>query len=153
MRLTGGASREKERIGFRRAAAAQGQGPQPVYHQSLAIFVLQTPEETSVLVEGVDPAVAEVAHEDVAAESAEGIGRACDAPRRIERPAADQASQQMSVGIEHIDKAAAGTGRIVVLVRFLFRISDEEIATEVRYAEGRVAGRDPRVLEIAIGRC
>src|SRR5258708_14503130 len=101
----------------------------------------------------MDPPVAEVADEDVAAEAAEGIRRTRDAPGRIERSAADQASQQMAVGIEHIDESVALACDIVVLLRVLLRESDEEIAIDVRDAEGRVARRDPRILEIVVARC
>src|SRR5882762_11664076 len=153
MSLTGGARREIERIGTRRFPAAEGQGPQSVDHQWLAIGAFQFIDETAVLVKYVDPAVAEVADEDVAAESAEGIRRTRDAPRRIERPATDQAPQQMAVGIEHIDKAVTLACHVVVLFSVLLRVSDEEIAIDVRYAEGRVACRDPRILEIAVGCC
>src|SRR5882672_7954122 len=91
MSLTGGARREIERVGTRCFPAAQGQGPQSVDHQWLTIGALQLIDETPVLVEYVDSAVAEVADEDVAAESAEGIRRPRDTPGRIERPATDQA--------------------------------------------------------------
>src|SRR6266436_4125321 len=153
MSLTGGARREIERIGTRRFPAAEGQGPQSVDHQWLAMGAFQFIDETAVLVEYVDLAVTEVADEDVAAESAEGIRRTRDTPRRIERPATDQPPQQMAVGIEHIDKAVTLACHVVVLVSVLLCISDEEIAIDVRDAEGRVAWRDPRILETAVGGC
>src|SRR5258708_38346586 len=58
----------------------------------------------------------------------------------------------MAVGIKHIDKAVALACHIVVLLSVLLRIGDEEIAIDVRYAEGRVACRNPRILEIAVSR-
>src|SRR5579862_6106897 len=152
MRLAGGSRREIQRIGLRLAPTAQSQGPQAVDHQRLAIGAVQLVDEMPVLVEYIYSAVAEVADEDVAAEPAEGIRRTGDAPRRIERPAADQASQQMAVSIEHVDKAVALARYVVVLLRVLHRVRHEEIAIDIRYAEGRVACRDPGVLEITVGR-
>src|SRR5258705_11806328 len=121
----GGARREIERVGTRRFPAAEGQGPQSVDHQWLAIGAFQFIDETAVLVEYVDLAVTEVADEDVAAESAEGIRRTLDTPRRIERPATDQPPQQMAVGIEHIDKAVALACPVVGLVSVLLCLSCE----------------------------
>src|SRR6202035_3458335 len=80
MSLTGGARREIECVGTRRFPAAQGQGPQSVEHQWLAIGALQLIDEMPFVVENVDLAVTKVADEDVAAESAECMRRARDAP-------------------------------------------------------------------------
>src|SRR5580692_1146042 len=152
MSFIGGARREIQRIGLRLAAAAQSQSPQAVDYQRLAIGAVQFIDEMPGLVEYVDPAVAEVADQNVTAESAEGIRHTRDAPRRIERPAADQASQQMAISIEHVDKAVALAWHVVVLLRVLHRVRHEEIATDIRYAEGGVACRDPGVFEITVGR-
>src|ERR1700733_8982620 len=153
MSLTGGARREEQRIGFRLAAAAQSQGPQSVNHQCLAIGAVQLIDEMPLPVEYVDPAVAEVADEDVAAESAEGIRGTRDAPRRIERPTTDEAPQQVAISIEHVDKPVSLAWHVVVLLRVLHRVRHEEIAIDIRYAERGVACRDPGVLEITVGRC
>src|ERR1700719_4635293 len=57
----------------------------------------------------------------------------------------------MAVGIEHVNKAVAGTGRIVMLCRILQRIGHKEIAVDVLDAERGVAGRDFGIFEAAIG--
>src|SRR5262249_45778100 len=70
-------------------------------------------------------------------------------PRRIERPAAGEAPQQVAVGIEHIDEAIAGTGHIVMHFRVLLCIADEQVAIDVLDAERRKTGRDIRIGEPA----
>src|SRR6202035_2745067 len=71
-------------------------------------------------------------------------------PRRIERPAAGEASQQMAVGVEDIDKAVTRTGYIVMLFCILLGIADEEIAIDVLDAERREAGRNVRIRESVV---
>ena len=58
----------------------------------------------------------------------------------------------MTVGVEHIDKAVARTGHIVVLLGVLLCICDEEIAVDVLDAERRETGRDVRIGEAPVGR-
>src|SRR6266849_1510431 len=150
--LAVGAGGEKERVGARGAAAAQRQGPQAVDRQRLAVAAVELVDEVPALVEGVDPAVAEIADQDVAAEAAEGEGGARHGPGRIEVPVAGEAPQQVAVGVEHIDEAAARAGDVVVLLRVLLGIGHEEIAVEVLDAERREARGDHRIGEAAVGR-
>src|ERR1700720_2884534 len=56
----------------------------------------------------------------------------------------------MPVSIEHIDKAVAGTGHIVMLCRILQCIGHKEIAVDVLDAERGVAGRDFGIFEAAL---
>src|SRR6202035_1836444 len=98
--------------------------PQPVDHERLAVGAVELIDKPPARVEHVDPAVAEVADEDVAAEPAEGKGCPRDAPGRIERPAAGEAPQQKTVGVEYVDKAVAGTRHVGIPCRVLLRISD-----------------------------
>ncbi len=53
----------------------------------------------------------------------------------------------MAVGVEYVDKAMPGTLDVVVLGRILQRVGDEQIAVDQGDAEGRVAGRHPRIGE------
>src|SRR5215831_17980224 len=66
---TGG---EKERVGTGIPAAAQGQRPQPVEYDRLAVHVLEGSEEFPVRGERVYFPIAEIADEDIAAEAAKG---------------------------------------------------------------------------------
>src|ERR1700722_12423391 len=59
----------------------------------------------------------------------------------------------MAISIEYVDKAVPLAWHVVVLLRVLHRVRHEEIAIDIRYAEGGVACRDPGVLEITVGRC
>src|SRR3984957_3903937 len=76
---------EVERVGARFRAAAQGQGPQAVDNNRPAVHVLEWTQEFPVGIEYVDPAVAEIADQDVAAEPPKGGRRPCDAPWGIQR--------------------------------------------------------------------
>src|SRR6516165_7458548 len=116
---------EIERVGAGCTAADQGQLPQSIDNEGLAIGAVEFVDEAPVRVELVDLAFAEIADKDVAAEPAEGKGGARHAPGRIERPAAGEAPQQMAVGIEDVDKAVARTLNVVMLVRALLRVGDE----------------------------
>src|SRR5205823_9871033 len=92
-----------------------------------------------------------ISDEDEAAERAKVLGRPRHTPRRIERSAARETPQQMAISVEHVDKAVAGTGHVIMLVGILLCIADEEIAVDVLDAERGVAGRDRWVLEAAVG--
>src|SRR6516162_1389405 len=133
------------------APAAQGQLPQPVDLQRLAVGAVEFIDKLTARVEHVDLAVPEIADEDLAAEPAEGKGGTRHAPRRIEWPAAGEAPQQVAVGIEDVDKTMAGTLNVVMLFRVLQRVSDEEIAVDTLNAERRIAGRYIRIDESPIG--
>src|SRR5439155_27237497 len=119
--------REVQRVRARPAAAAQGQGPQAVDDQRLALSVVKRIDKPAIVLECVDPAVAKVADEDLAAEPPKRERGAGDAPRGVERPAAGKAAQQMAVGIKHIDKATAWPRRVVVFLSVAFRLAPEQV--------------------------
>ena len=58
----------------------------------------------------------------------------------------------MAVGVEHVDEAVAGTRHVVMLLRILLRVGDEEIAIDVLDAKRRVARRNVRIREATVGR-
>ena len=91
---------------------------------------------------GVDPPVAEVADEDVAAERAERRRRHRHGPRRVEPVAADEPLEQVAVRAEHVDEPIAGTGGVIVLRRILLRERHVELATDVVDSERGEPGRD-----------
>src|SRR5262249_39753489 len=88
-----GTGSEVERIGTGISAAAQGQHPQPVDHDRLLVDVTQNAKEIPVGIECVYPTIAEIADQDIAAEPAKGERCPCDAPGRIQMPAAGEAPQ------------------------------------------------------------
>src|ERR1700731_2586227 len=51
----------------------------------------------------------------------------------------------MAIGIEHVDKAVAGTCYIVMLLRVLLGVGDKQIAVEVFDTEWGEASRDTRI--------
>src|SRR6516165_4160858 len=59
----------------------------------------------------------------------------------------------MTIGVEHVDKAIACAGHVIVFVgELLLRIRDKEIAVDVLDAERRKTGGDVRIDEAAVGR-
>src|ERR1700726_2774829 len=93
-------------------------------------------------VEYIDPAVAEIAHQDIPAEAAKGRRGLRNAPRRVQRAMRGKAPDQMAVGIEDIDKAVALTGDIDILCRVLLGVGHKQIAIDILDAERGKAGRD-----------
>src|SRR5262249_18292851 len=49
--------------------------------------------------------------------------------------------EEIATGVEHIDKATAGTGNVIVSRVILQRICDEDFAIEISDAEWRIASR------------
>src|SRR5260370_17861242 len=86
------------------AAVAEGQAPQPVDGDRVPGWVLQLAEERAGRrVEGADPAVAEVAHQQVIAEGAETCESQGQAPGGGERSAGGEAADQATRRPEHRD--------------------------------------------------
>src|SRR6516165_12603426 len=149
--LAVGTGCEIKRVGARFRATAEGQGPQTVDGDPLAVRVPELAQEIPVGVEHVDPAVTEIADEDVAAEPAKGLGCPCDAPGRVQSTARGEAPEQMAFGVEDIDKAAALAGVVVVLCRVLLGVGHEQIAIDVLDAERSIAERDIRIGKVSVG--
>src|SRR6266699_3252957 len=98
-------------------------------------------------VEGVDPAVAEVSDQDVAAEGSEGGRRQRHRPRGVEPILAGEPLQQVAVRREDVDKAIAWPGVVIVFGRVLFGEGDVQVAADVVDAERGEASRDGGVGE------
>ena len=103
-------------------------------------------------VERVDPAIAEVADQQVVAEAPEARRRQRDAPRRVQRPTAGEVANQAAVRIEHDDhsqsvpsRARRRRPRVLVLLG----VGHEQIAVDVLNAERREMARNIR-LELAL---
>src|SRR5512132_1814093 len=91
---------------------AEPQRPQPLDRDGAAVLVAQAAtERPRPGVVGVDAAVAEVAHQQRAAEATEPGGRSLhQPPRGVQLAPADQAAQQVATGAVDVDEAAARTG-------------------------------------------
>src|SRR5689334_2797287 len=107
----------------------------------------------AVLTERGDPAVTEIADQNVAAEGAEVERSPRDSPWRVEVAARGEAADQMPVRIEDINEAVARPRDVVVLIRVLQGIGHDEVAVDVPDSEWREAGRDIRIGEFAVERC
>ena len=95
----------------------------------------------------VDPAIAEVAHEQIPAEGPEVIGDLRPAPRRVQISTARHATEEATAPVELVDEATSGAGGLVLRRGVLLRVRDEHGAADGLDAERRVAVREPRVGE------
>src|SRR5262249_38762373 len=129
--LAVGAGCKIKRFGVGVLAAAQGQCPQPVDNDRLAVAVSECTPEIPVRIECIYLPIAEIADEDIAAESTKGERSPRNTPRRIQWSAAREALEQISIGVVDVDEAIARTSYVVVLFRVLEGIGDEEIAVDV----------------------
>jgi acyl-CoA synthetase (AMP-forming)/AMP-acid ligase II len=99
-------------------------------------------------VEHVDPAVSEVAHEQVTAERPEPGGRDRQPPRLVQRAAAGDPADELAVDRVHVDEAAADPGDHVGPGPVLLAVGDVQHAVEVLHVERGITARDPRVTEL-----
>src|SRR6185437_8618344 len=106
-------------------------GPQPIDHEGPAVGILQLVQERAVVVEHVDAAVTEVADENLAAPRSEREGRPGDSPGRVQPSTRVEAAQQVTAGVEQVDKPMTRASHIVVPRAVLLRVSDKEIAIHV----------------------
>src|ERR1700746_862099 len=56
----------------------------------------------------------------------------------------------MTLRVEHVNEAMAGSGHVIVLLRILFRISHKQVAIDVRNVKWRIASRYLWIGEIAV---
>lgn len=103
--------------------------------------------------EGVDPAVAEVADQQLPAELTE-VGRCLgQAPRRVEGVPGGHAPQEGAVGPEGADEAEAVAGDLILGVGILLGVGHEDRAVDVLDPERRVTrGPGPVSAEARSGR-
>src|SRR6266566_4757979 len=140
---------EEQRVRARtRCRRGKAQSPESVDRDRAAAGTTELALELAAhRVVGVDPAVAEVADEDVAAEGAEGRGRERHRPGRVELASADETLEQIAVGGEDIDEAVTGPRVVVVLAGTLLSEGDVELAADIVDPERREPGRDRGVGE------
>ena len=142
MGLVVGASGEEERVRrpVVRGSVAELQRPQSVDHQSPAGSGAQLPGRCERAAgpppESVDPAVAEVADQQVAAEATEGARCTSDAPGRIQLAAASDPGEQPAVAVEGIDEAEPRPVDVVLAFRVLLSEGDEDAASNSLNPEG-----------------
>src|SRR5258705_10625495 len=79
------------------------------------------------------------------AESAEVCWSQGQSPRRVQCAAGGDATDQLSVGVEHVDQAEPTAGHFVVLVGVLLGVGHVQVALQVLYAERCIARRQFRV--------
>src|SRR5438105_10638550 len=127
---------------------AEGEAPQAVDRDRLAVAASQRAvvrPATVVLAVRVHATVAEVADEEIAAVTAEAARSEGESPRRIQRPHAVDACEELPAQVELVDVAA---GRSIVAVDGRAPDeADEDAAAERADAVRRVPVRDPSVDE------
>ncbi len=89
--------------------------------------------------------IAEVAHQQIAAEYPEVGGRHGKSPGRVKLALADQALDEIAIGIENIDKSMAQAWNIIMLRLVLLRVGHHDVAAEGLDAERRVSFGQIRV--------
>ena len=99
------------------------------------------------LAERVDPSVAEVGDEQVAAEAAERARRERDSPRLVQARRAADLRDELPVEVELVDVAAGR--RVVPVHRRAPHVRHEDVPTDRVDAERRVPGRNAAVDERA----
>src|SRR6202035_1741015 len=108
--------------------------------------------------ERVDPARkltrrAEIADQDVAAETALLLGGSHYTPRRVERAARSEAPHEDPVRGEDIDEAEARSRDHVIPLGVLLGVGYEQIVVDVGNAERREAGRNVRIAKVSVELC
>jgi hypothetical protein len=90
-------------------------------------------------VKGVDSAVAEISYQQRVAEPPEIRGRQRHAPQRVEPSARCEPANEITVGVEHVDKSQAGSGDITLGGLVLLGVGHIQIAQDVLNTERRKA--------------
>src|SRR6266545_2276510 len=133
-------------------AVAEANAPQPV-DDEVSVVAAQaatvTPFAFLVFAVGVDPAIAEVADEQTAPESAEVRRRHCDAPRGVQLTMRGHRRDEIAVGIEFAHETVT-LSRDVIHPRFQ-RVGDENRVADGLDAERAIPRWDRVVLEFAGG--
>src|SRR4051794_5710775 len=152
MGLVVGPGREDQCLGRADGAVAEPEPPEAVDLNRPVVVASQL----SAVVAGsgivcVDTTIAEVADQKVAAVLAEGRRRDGQSPRRVELVGVVEAAEQMAAGVEHVDKAVAATGDVVLALSVLLGVGDVEPTVQRLNIEWSEALRNPCVPEAAGG--
>src|SRR4030095_16278211 len=154
VRLVVGAGGEEQRVGRAGVATvAEADAPQAVDFDRLMVGALHNAvlfPAVLALVERVDPAVAEVADQQIAAELAEVRRRHGKAPRGIQLALRGDAAVEGPVSAEHAYVAKAFARQLLVrLGRVLLRVRDEDLTADGLDPERRVPGGNAGIREVA----
>ena len=87
-------------------------------------------------------AVAEVAHDQVAAEPSEARGGERQAPRRVQLAVLRHADEQIPIRVEGVDEAEALAVELISRARALLRVRHEDSRSDRLNPEGRVSCRN-----------
>src|SRR5690349_10601651 len=96
---------------------------------------------------GMDAAVAEIADQEIAGETAEPVRGDGESPGRVERTMRRDALDQVAVEVELVDEAMAEAPHVVRALRVADREGDEEMTVERLHVERRVSVRHVRIGE------
>jgi hypothetical protein len=131
----------------RRATIAECQAQEPVDLDRLMCGIAELAKEiASVGVVRVDPAIAEVPHQQRATKRTEIRRREGQAPRRLEKATRDQPLQEVAVGVENAYEPFAAI-REVVLIRIATGVRNIELTANGLDIERPVVVWDVRVGE------
>src|SRR5579884_737197 len=99
---------EIEFVGVADEAVAEGDTPQAVNCDRIVVEVFKlTQESLGVGVEGIDAPIAEVADEQIVAESAKIAGSQGQTPGRVERALRGEVICQTAIGVKYVNETVA----------------------------------------------
>src|SRR5436190_10567698 len=155
VRLVVWTGREEERVGRPVVGrpVSELQSPEAVDRDRLRVAVPQLAAVLELSIRPflvcVYPPVAEVSHEEIAAEASEIRGSERESPRCVELAVLRDPHEQRAGGVVNVDEALALAVDLVGRIRVLFRIRHEDARTDRLYPERRVPRGQVRVLERA----
>ncbi len=155
IRLIVAACREEKFVVFARTRiVAKGQSPQVINRNGIVGLVSELAEKLAgIQIKRIDATVAEIADQQGITEQPKISGGEGQAPGRVEPAVQNKLPDQISVGVEDVDKPMGRTRHVVVMGRILEGIGDIEVATKVLDAEGSVTLVWPRasVRQLRVG--
>src|SRR5438552_6921094 len=135
--------REEEVIGCpRQASVAEGERPQAINGDGLALVVLQLSEKvTRGRSECADVTIAEISHQQSVAESAKVGRRQGQTPGRVQSATGSETADEIAICAKNVDKPDAGARHVIVTVRILHGKGDKQLAADVANAKRSEPGR------------
>ena len=136
---TGG---EEEVIGrTRQASVAEGEGPQAINGDGLALVVFQLSEKTTrSRSECADTSIAEISHQQSVAESAKVGRRQGQTPGRVQGATGGETADEIAIGAKNVDKTDAGARHVIMTVRILHGKGDKQLTADVANAKRSESG-------------
>src|SRR5437762_12849396 len=134
--------RKEEAIGrTRQASVAEGERPQAINGDGLALVVFQLSEKTTgSRSECADVTIAEISHQQSVAEFAKVGRRQGQTPGRVQRATGSETADEIAIGAKNVDKPDAGAGHVIMTLGILHGKSDKQLTADVTNAKRSESG-------------